>query len=91
MHFCHLPFHIHLRPGFEFHLKPLIVNRDLLYQPPHQQFIILRDFCGLLLQKLPHLFDPLFQSFPLGALYQSILFQFPQPVNLIRNAVIILF
>lgn len=86
-----LSLHIHLRPGFEFHLKPLIINSDFLNQPSHQQFIILRDTCGLLLQKLPHLLDPLFQSLPLGALHQGILLQFPQPVNLIRNTIIILF
>lgn len=33
--------HIHLRPGFELHHKPLIISHDLLYQPPHQQLIIL--------------------------------------------------
>lgn len=89
--FCYLPPHIYLRPRFKFHLKPLIVNRDLLNQPPYQQFIILRDLGRLLFQKLPHLPDSLFQSFPLGALHQGILLQFPQPVNLICNTVIILF
>ena len=87
----HLPLHIHLRLRFELHLKTLIINRDLLYQPPYQQFIILRDLSGLLFQELPHLPDPLFLSFPLSALHQSVLLQFPQPVNLIRNTVIILF
>ena len=28
-------FYIHLRPRFELHLKPLIINRDFLKQPPH--------------------------------------------------------
>lgn len=27
--FCYLLLHIHLRPRFEFHLKPLIINCDL--------------------------------------------------------------
>lgn len=83
--------HIHLRPGFELHLKPFIINGNLLDQPPHQLLIVLHNLCGLPFQELPHLSDPLFQSFPFGALHQGILLQFPQPVNLIRNTVIILF
>ena len=79
--FYYLPIYIHLRTRFELYLKPLIVNRNLLNQPSHQHFIILRDLSRLLFQKLPHLFDSLFQSLPLGTLHQSVLFQFPQPIN----------
>lgn len=89
--FYSLSFNIHLCPGLEFHLKSFLVGCNLFNQPPHQQFIILRDLCGLGVQKFLHLLDPLFQAFTLDALKQGILLQFTQAVNLIHNAVVVLF
>jgi hypothetical protein len=78
-----LPIHLnhHARP--KNHLEPVLINRDLVDQPPYQLFIIFFDHRRLLLEEDAHLGDPLAQVIPAGVFHQRLLLLIAEPVNLI--------
>ena len=78
-----LSIHLHPHPRLELHSKPVLINGDLLNQPPDQLLVIFRYLSGLLPQERAHVRHPLAKLVAVGVLRLDFLFLLTKTVDIL--------
>lgn len=82
---CALTLHLNHYSRPKNYLEPILMNRDLVDQPPDQLFIIFLDDRRLLPEEDAHFGVPFAQVVPTGVFNLGLLFFIAQSVNLISD------
>jgi hypothetical protein len=75
-----IPLNLNYHPRPENHLEPILMNCDLVDQPPDQLFITFLDDRRMLAEEDAHFGDPFTQVIPAGIFYQCLLLLIAQTV-----------